>query len=379
MSFAGQEIPDAYLASRAAGGDRDAFEQLFDRHVRHVAAVCRQRLRTQTDIDDAVQETFTRALAHLHQLHDGASFGRWVRSIAVRACTDHHRATMRSVVTPVEELDLTDANPQPDELVVASEHSASVRRSLAQLGPRDAHALWLRHVAGVPVTAVADELGLTPGSARVLLTRARHRLRDVTSLLPALLPLSWRQWFRTHLPACTPALDAMVAIVTFGLVAGTVGFPASPAPRPEQGPASVQIAHDPGVAREGHPAVAAAARSDRDADRDADRAQAAGNRRPVRNDRLRAREDGEQSTDDVTVADAVTVTNRYPRADEAEHLASVRASYGGEKLGEVRVYGNAPKPVKQTRRALPGPSQDGVAAGDLHVGPGGDETSTGRR
>lgn len=372
MTALHKEPSDADLAEMAAAGDRDAFEQLFARHVSHVRAICRQRLGTSADVDDAVQETFARALANLHQLRDAAGFGPWVRSIAVRACADHHRATRRVIATPVEELDLTDNGPEPDELVVAFEDSASVHRSLAQLGPRDAHALWLRHVTGAPVTEVADELGLTPGSARVLLTRARHRLRAATTLLPALVPLSWRQWLRDHLPTSAPALDAMVAIVALGLVAGVVGVPAdgAQARTPTVTPGRI-ASEDASAPRAERPVAGAQTRAERARERDR-RQPSAGSRddRGQRADRTPASSDAGQPRREITVADAVTVTNEYPSEDEAERLATVKVVGGDQKLGEFRFYGTAPQEVKQTRRALPVPAKDGVAAGGVSVTPG---------
>src|SRR5687767_1784896 len=95
---ADRPVSDAELVARSRAGDSEAFSELFRRHREAVAGVCAQRLKFRTDVDDAVQESFARALARLDQLRDASLFGPWVRSIAVRACTDHHRASRRVIV-----------------------------------------------------------------------------------------------------------------------------------------------------------------------------------------------------------------------------------------------------------------------------------------
>jgi RNA polymerase sigma-70 factor (ECF subfamily) len=212
---------DAELVGLALTGDGDAFHQLFDRHRDRVTAVCRQRLRSSSDVDDAVQEAFARALANLRQLREAENFGPWIRSIAVRACMDHHRAAARLIPVDDEKHGEAEDNaPLPDEMLLAAERNASLRATFQELGERDRRALWMRHVSEAPVAAVAMELGLTEGSTRVLLTRARHRLRAATTSLPVFIPLSWRQWFRDHFPATAPALDALVVAVAL-TIAGT--------------------------------------------------------------------------------------------------------------------------------------------------------------
>ena len=217
------EVADAELVELAQGGDAGAFSELFQRHRSSVAAICSQRLRHPSDVDDVVQESFARALGRLQQLKDPALFGPWVRSIAVRACTDHHRASSRVIVLDDDgSHEVADTAPRPDEMVELHEHSAAVRNTLAELGERDRRALWLRHVADAPVAAVATDLGLTEGSTRVLLTRARHRLRAAVTSLPVLIPGSWRQWLRDHLPVAGPAMQVLSVAVVLGVAAGGI-------------------------------------------------------------------------------------------------------------------------------------------------------------
>ena len=58
------------------------------------------------------------------------------------------------------------------------EDDDSVSREFAALKPRERALLWLAYVEGESHQAIADALGLSRGSIKVLLSRARGRLRD---------------------------------------------------------------------------------------------------------------------------------------------------------------------------------------------------------
>jgi RNA polymerase sigma factor (sigma-70 family) len=322
--MAPEAVPsDARLVELVRAGDTHAFSTLFDRHREAVTRVCARRLNRHGDVDDAVQEAFATALARLHQLRDPSRFGPWIRSIAVRACTDHHRAQGRVIVLDDDGvISLADAAPGPDELVVQQEHSAAVRASLSGLGERDRQALLLRHVDDAPVAAVASELGLTEGSTRVLLTRARHRLRDAVGGLPVLLPPSWRHWLRTHVGAVGPAAEALAVAVVISVAAGGVigSAPDAGAAAPRPGVRHHLVAEkDPRHHR------TAAAPTHRSAAGRSQRAEM-----PARAPKVAVTAAAPATTVAASprtpvqrAADAVEVQRRYPDSDESQELADV--------------------------------------------------------
>ena len=329
-------IPDAELVVLARGGDRDAFRQLFDRHAERVESLCRQRLRSPADVDDAVQETFLSALAHLGQLRSPAGFGSWVRAIALRACLDQHRATQRVIVLdPQTHGDHPDTAPLPDEQVVAADWEPSVRSLLARLGERDHQALYMRHIDEAPVPEIASELGLTEGSARVLLTRARERLRVAAGGVGSLVPLSWRRWFRDHVPTMPPAFEVVAVAMAVGITAGLT----PPIVRAERPPAVLEAADAQSAPRKvrGNPAPART----QEQRRRAALARRSGTQAEV------ARRRQVESTPDVgarqpvieQVRDSVDVDRQYPDESESQELFDVTV-FADEEENSVGVYGN---------------------------------------
>jgi RNA polymerase sigma-70 factor, ECF subfamily len=192
---------DADLVLAVRAGDSDAFEDLYARHWPRVVGVCARRVPA-SDAEDVAQDAFLRALHRLDTLDDPARFGPWVRTIAVRACADAVRR--RSAVTFGDVPDMVDTtHPTHDDVVVAREDARQLASGLATLQPRDSHALWLRDALDIPVGDIARDLGMTEASTRVMLARARQRLRAamgaVAAWIAALVGLR-RQWLSSLLP-----------------------------------------------------------------------------------------------------------------------------------------------------------------------------------
>src|SRR5436309_823611 len=75
--------PDAILVERAQGGDRQAQEAIYRRHVRYIAGMAQRLLRDHSDAEDVVQDAFVIAHQQLASLRDGAALRGWLAQIAV--------------------------------------------------------------------------------------------------------------------------------------------------------------------------------------------------------------------------------------------------------------------------------------------------------
>lgn len=231
-------VSDAELVEQARDGDACAFAELYLRHRARVAGVCRRRVPAD-DVDDVVQEAFVRAWQGLCGLADGDAFGAWTRTIAVRACADHTRGS--AVLARVAEV-APDVADDVVEEQVRRDRAARVVAQLEQLRPRDGRALWLRDAMGVPVSDVAADLGVTEGSASVLLVRARRRLRAVVGGMAAWVAALVGGARRAG-PVGVPlpvaaAVAGAVLVIGAGLPDATTVVPAPASPSPTVAPVS---------------------------------------------------------------------------------------------------------------------------------------------
>ena len=175
-------VDDRALVCAVLAGDMDAFAVLYREHARSVAAAVRDNVRDAETVADVVQDVFVKALERLASLRDPELFGPWLMSIARHAGVDSRRGRARGPVIVDHEVDLASASPGPDAVVELGELAGLVRTCVAGLPPRDATALTLVTQLGFGPADIARSLGVTPGTAKVILHRARHRLRDALAL-----------------------------------------------------------------------------------------------------------------------------------------------------------------------------------------------------
>jgi RNA polymerase sigma-70 factor (ECF subfamily) len=125
-----------------------------------------------SDADDLVQEAFCR----LFQAEVGAlgpeQLRRYVFRIGSNLLADRWRHAMQES-SWIERLRGA-AEPH-----VEPEYDDSVSREFAALKPRERALLWLAYVEGESHEEIAAALGLSRGSIKVLLSRARGRLRGL--------------------------------------------------------------------------------------------------------------------------------------------------------------------------------------------------------
>jgi RNA polymerase sigma-70 factor (ECF subfamily) len=124
-----------------------------------------------SDADDLVQEAFCRLLqANVGELGD-EELRRYVFRIGSNLLADRwRRATQES--SWLDRLrGITESHVDP-------EYDDTVSREFAALKPRERALLWLAYVEGESHEEIANALGLSRGSIKVLLSRARGRLRN---------------------------------------------------------------------------------------------------------------------------------------------------------------------------------------------------------
>src|SRR5215210_6462440 len=106
-------LTDGELIERVAGGDRDAFEELYSRYARPVLGLALRRLGDRHRAEDAVQETFAAVWrsARTYRPERGAG-GTWLYAVARNAIADRGRQRREP---PMEAPDTASDEPGPSE------------------------------------------------------------------------------------------------------------------------------------------------------------------------------------------------------------------------------------------------------------------------
>jgi RNA polymerase sigma-70 factor (ECF subfamily) len=171
----------------AKQGDHDAFARLYRDHSAVIRFVVRDNVHNPQDIDDVVQEVFTRAYASLTTLRDDHQFTSWVTAIARRAAIDHRRRRVHSppMVDVEDEAGYVSPEPSTQNLAEIRAELDAVRAAMNRLSRRDELALNLAGHLGFAPGEIAAVLGVTEGAAKVVVHRARQRLRTLLEEVPS--------------------------------------------------------------------------------------------------------------------------------------------------------------------------------------------------
>src|SRR5262249_61279963 len=91
----GVSTPDETLVELARRGDRSACEELFYRHRGVAYSVAYRCLGHEQDAQDAVQDGFLKAVAHLSDFDGRSGFRTWLLRIVTNAALDSGRKRRR--------------------------------------------------------------------------------------------------------------------------------------------------------------------------------------------------------------------------------------------------------------------------------------------
>jgi len=137
-------------------------------------------LGNHADASDCFQETFISALEFCrHQ--QVRNFSALLSRLATTRAIDQLRRRFRrsrSETDPADWTALQSANLSPAERVEQKDLTDELRKSLSKLPPQEAQAFCLRYLNDMSYRELANELGIKPNAAGVLLHRARAKLRE---------------------------------------------------------------------------------------------------------------------------------------------------------------------------------------------------------
>lgn len=184
------EPKDAALVARVRDGDEAAFEELFNRHRRRVALIAGRFFRQREQIEEIVQESFTKAYFALNSFsgEQEMSFAAWLARITFNTCYDELRRLKRRPENTFSDLSAEEAgwlekNLRADETGGSVESTVVSRdlagKLLARLAPEDRLVLVMLDVEEMSVAEIAKLTQWSASKVKVRAHRARVSLRRV--------------------------------------------------------------------------------------------------------------------------------------------------------------------------------------------------------
>ena len=188
------ESPEESYVAAASRGDREAFDQLVQKHQQSVINAASWYLGHHEDALEVAQESFLKAWKALDGFKGKASFRTWLLRITLntaRSFHAHKQAFKRSGTTATLSMsaptegddegghDLGDSSGEPHRLLEKKELGQVIENAIESLEEQARRIIILRDILGESYQAIANEEGLTLGTVKTRVHRARLELREI--------------------------------------------------------------------------------------------------------------------------------------------------------------------------------------------------------
>jgi RNA polymerase sigma-70 factor, ECF subfamily len=196
---------DHALATALCRGDASAFATLVDRHSPAMIRVALAYVPSRATAEEAVQETWIAVMQGIDRFEGRSSLKTWIfrilTNVAMRSGARERRSTPFSALAAAEDTGEPSVDPDrflpadhelfpghwaiaparwptPEEGLLAGETREVIASVIAELPVAQRTVIALRDVEGWSSEEVCEALDITAGNQRILLHRARSRVRN---------------------------------------------------------------------------------------------------------------------------------------------------------------------------------------------------------
>jgi RNA polymerase sigma-70 factor (ECF subfamily) len=179
--------PQEVLIEKAQAGNQDALEALFSNLSPALYQTALRLVGTPEEAEDVLQEGMLSAFRNLRRFEGRSQFSTWLTRIVINAALMRLRSRRsRPAVSLDERLaeddemtfadQFPDGAPSPEQIVARRELEDLLRRNLQTLSPVLRSAFILREMEGFSTEEAAEELGISQGTLKARLHRAKRQL-----------------------------------------------------------------------------------------------------------------------------------------------------------------------------------------------------------
>jgi RNA polymerase sigma factor (sigma-70 family) len=183
---------DNQLVAAVRAGDERAFECLYERYHRRIAAYIYGMVNDYARAEDISQDVFMSALRRMRETDRSIAFKPWIYEIAKNACIDQFRRSKRAEEVSYDADEglaaadygrLVTTGPTPDAAVDQKLSLDHLCGAFGGLSETHHEILVMRELEGLSYREIGERLGMTRPSVESTLFRARRRLTEEYSEL----------------------------------------------------------------------------------------------------------------------------------------------------------------------------------------------------
>jgi RNA polymerase sigma-70 factor, ECF subfamily len=170
------DLDDEVLALRVRE-DFDAFAELYRRYLHPLYRFVRSQVSDDATAEDVTAQVFFKALSSASTFRNEGSYQAWLFRIAHNSIVSWRTSKSNGVIVLDQMPDSVDPEPSPVAKAITDEESTLVRKKVLALPPAQREVVALRYLHDFSIEEIAGVTRRTRGAVRILLHRARSRLR----------------------------------------------------------------------------------------------------------------------------------------------------------------------------------------------------------
>lgn len=164
----------------AAGGDRQAFHQLFDRYWGQVYGICLHLTKSPESSKDLAQDIFLKLWERREGLSSVENFGGYLYTITRNLVHDHLRTKVFRESNRAFLVQYFAAEPAtPERRLEQQELSGRLGAAVERLSPQLKQVFLLHRVEGLSHAEIGQRMGITAFSSKTYMARALVALRGM--------------------------------------------------------------------------------------------------------------------------------------------------------------------------------------------------------
>ncbi len=180
---------DALLVDKAKNGDKDAFGLLVEKYRSFVYRTVYFDLKNPDDANDIAQEVFIKAYRSLEGFRYDSEFSTWLYRISKNTVYDFLRKSKNSKSVSLSamttddsdgrEYDIADdkESSNPESAYIKAERVKIIRQAIRELSDEHKEIIILRDMQEMSYDEISKKLGISEGTVKSRLSRARMALK----------------------------------------------------------------------------------------------------------------------------------------------------------------------------------------------------------
>jgi len=176
------------IIKKVTGGNKNAFEELVLANQKNVYNLALKMTKNEEDALDLSQEAFIKAYRQLSGFRGDSKFSVWLYRLTYNLCIDFLRKNSGAKTISldyedntgdIKPLEIPDLRNLPEDNAIRSETRKNIAESIKELPDNHREILVMREITGMSYEDISSALGISAGTVKSRLARARERLIEI--------------------------------------------------------------------------------------------------------------------------------------------------------------------------------------------------------